>query len=320
MNKIPTNDIDYIKELIFNKNYEDALDKVNSLLINFKNDHVLLTLKGVIYSQLNKFDDAIKYIDLARQYGCNRKEYNINIAGILSKKANFFYLNEDYDQALKYFIQSLDYSKDGLYLTYSNIGNSLSQLGRFDESVDYYLKSIKDNNNFAGSYSNLANLYIDKMEYSQAIEYAKKAYEIESDQPHYVRTYASCLFNLDRKEESLEIYKKLLMIDSRRGQTYFDVANVLFHLNEYKKTIKFLEDNINVTHQYSSINNFLGLSYYKLNQPELALDLLKKSLEIDPNDINVYQNITAIYEELGDEDNKNIYLNKYNKAKKNNDK
>ena len=320
MTKLPTNDIDYIKELIFKKKYDDALDKVNSLLTNFKNDHVLLTLKSIVYAQLDKFDDAIRYIDLAKKYGCKRKEYNTNLAGILLKKGNFFYLKEEYDQALKFFMQSLDYSKDGLYITYSNIANTLSKLGRFDESVDYYLKSIKDHNNFAGSYSNLANLYIEKNNYSQALEYAEKAYEIESDQPFYVRTYANCLFNLDRKEESLILYKKLLMIDGRRGQTYFDVANALFSLNEYSKTIEFLEDNINVTYQYSGMLNFLGLSYYKLNKPDLALELLKKSLEIDPGDINIYQNIALIYEELGNKDEQNKYLTKYNKVRKNNDK
>lgn len=76
-------------------------------------------------------------------------------------------------------------------------------------------------------------------------------------------------------------------------------------INEYKKLIgKIPEDEL--VHVYKS----LGYLYSENRQPEQAVDSYLSALKMDKGDINLYYNISALYELMGDMKNADNYLSK----------
>ncbi len=54
---------------------------------------------------------------------------------------------------------------------YSNYGNCLKDLGRFDDAIKAYLKAIELRPTFADAYGNLASVYKDSGHLDKAIQY-----------------------------------------------------------------------------------------------------------------------------------------------------
>ncbi|MCI9976439.1 helix-turn-helix transcriptional regulator [Clostridioides difficile] len=74
-------------------------------------------------------------------------------------------ISEELNEAKKYFLLGLKYNL----------------LGKYDNSIQYYKKSIEIDNTYIDSYLGLGNSFYEIKEYKKAIEYYEKAIEIDND-------------------------------------------------------------------------------------------------------------------------------------------
>jgi len=100
--------------------------------------------------------------------------------------------------------------------------------------------------------------------------------------------------------EAIESYKRALLIDPNYCDAQYNLANALQLSGrvkeaevEYKKTIA-----LNPTHQLAYYN--LGYIYFNdLKDPWKGIEMLKKSLEIDPSDVDAQINMALALNDLG---------------------
>ena len=100
--------------------------------------------------------------------------------------------------------------------------------------------------------------------------------------------------------EAINCYRNVLEVDSTHGDAQYNLANAL-HLSgrikeaeiEYTKMIA-----INPQHQLAYYN--LGYIYFhEMRDPWKGIEMLKKSLEIDPNDIDAQINLALALNDMG---------------------
>ena len=230
-----------------------------------------------------------------------------NLSSLNTRKGNFYYNNDDFNAALKFFSKAIDYTSENLAGNYSNLGNCYSKLDQLEKAEVNYKKALKISPKFVINHINLANLYIEISDFILAEKHSRIASELDPIQPYYARVLASSLVYQNKLEEALLVYKKLVMTDGLNQTSYNDVAKTLFDLKRYDDLIEFLLNNESISLKKVTLLNFYGLAHFKLGNYEDSLSFFEKAILINPNSLNIYKNLISVYETLGDNENKKKY-------------
>lgn len=75
---------------------------------------------------------------------------------------------------------------------YHNLGNSLQEIGRFDEAVAAYKKAIELNPNFSWSYHSLGDVLLKLEKCEEAVAAYKKAVELNPDFSWVLSQFGRC--------------------------------------------------------------------------------------------------------------------------------
>lgn len=191
-----------------------------------------------------------------------------NLAQIYNKIGSSYHVKGEYEKALNLFFtaqsicQQINY-KQGLASSYNNIGVLYSVLDYYDKAIDYHRKGlhlsglVSDTllvyrNNF-----NLTLVFVNKQNLDSAMLYAEKTLELVNlinDKSEYLRT---C--NLAGR-----VYGSLGLVDSAK---YF-----------YNQVV--INNDINNEWELGYAYAGIAELELKINNPEKAIELAKKSMEI----------------------------------------
>ena len=100
--------------------------------------------------------------------------YSVNLLNNLSVKKNSFGFSLPYSSHTLPVFSSRKQAE-----SYKEQGNIYAQQGQKDKAIEYYLKSIQEDNTYTPSYFNLAKIYYEKGDTSKAISYYQQILNIE---------------------------------------------------------------------------------------------------------------------------------------------
>ena len=129
-------------------------------------------------------------------------------------------LKSDFISALKLIDQALILNpKNGV--AYSNKGNILKELGRYEEALSNYDKAIEMIPSYAEAYNNRANTLQDLQQYDESLIWYDKALTLN---PEYVGAYCNkgnALEWLGRHQEAMNCFDQALAIDPQHVDAYW---------------------------------------------------------------------------------------------------
>jgi tetratricopeptide (TPR) repeat protein len=219
-----------------------------------------------------------------------------DVETLISKKANLFYRQGRYEEALPLYKRSLEIVEKNEALDPNNghagvrssvlrtsIAGLLKEQGKYAESQPLYEKSLADKIKLLGrkhpvvavSMSNLAELHLRLHHPERALPLYQEALTImenERGRSHpevatIVSSLASCLMHLAKYDEAIRLYERARKIkEELLGPQHVSVAIVL---------------------------NNLAATYQKMNDAPKALKLLERSLKIRQNVHGVDSPLTA---------------------------
>jgi hypothetical protein len=140
-------DISNIENLINKKKFKEALVQINALELKKSENFKLLNLKGLVYLRLNEFNNSI----------------NCFTAALLIKKNSFltlFYRSTsyieigEYHKSLKDLVDAEAINPLSHEISF-NMGFVYSNLGKNDEAIKYYQKTLKLKNDYTSAQENL---------------------------------------------------------------------------------------------------------------------------------------------------------------------
>ncbi|MFW5975055.1 MAG: tetratricopeptide repeat protein, partial [Bacteroidota bacterium] len=161
-------------------------------------------IKGYIYEEQNKMEEAIKHYTISIEKDADFVEPYINLGILYSDRGN--------PMAADYFNGALNIDPNNVNAMYL-LGLHYQEQERYDKAVSAYQNIISVNPDYPHSYYNIgyiALVYQD--DYDKAIEYMQKAIDA---QPAFYRAYYNLGYAYELKgnyQKAREAYKKALEI------------------------------------------------------------------------------------------------------------
>jgi tetratricopeptide (TPR) repeat protein len=196
-----------------------------------------------------------------------------------------------YEQALK--VQSKNFSALQLIATlYAQNNEPL-------KAIDFFSKAIRINPNFGPCYSNRGNALKEIGRYNEALINYDKAISLQPSDANNYSNRGVALQELGRLEEALSSYDKAISLDpnsaeafSNRGVALQELGRLEEALSSYDIAIK-LKDNF--SRAYANRADVLQ----KLSRFNEALSDYDEAIRLEPNNAEVYFNCGNAFKELG---------------------
>ncbi len=236
------------------KNFEKGLNMAKDKKEYLKEFQEIATVyfnAGIVYSQKDSIEKAIKYFNLSYETDTTKVEALLNISGLYQKK-------NEIENAKKYIKMAYEKGKENPDILYYYSLYIKDEDPLECEKIAKKLIEIEKNN--ARGYSLLGEIYIGKKDYKKAAEFYKKAYELDTLNLDNLYNYS---FSLLQGGEVKEAIYNLENLKSKRT----DDANVYFLLGSAYEEIKDFKN---------ALENYDKAIYY---EPE-KIDFLKAKANI----------------------------------------
>ncbi len=152
-------------------------------------------------------------------------------------------------------------------------------------------------NRFLYFYS-LAQQYDKTNETAKAAELFRRAFTLNAAYAPGVIEYANFLHKTKDYQGALDIIEKLIDNEDTKFDYFLIKGNSYFGLARYQEAIdNFLEGN-KIYNSDTRLLNSLGLSYFRIGERKLALDTLKASLRLNPDQREIAELVKKIEKEL----------------------
>jgi len=140
-------DISNIENLINKKKFKEALVQINALELKKSEDFKLLNLKGLVYLRLNEFNNSIDCFTTALLIKKN------SFLTLFYRSTSYIEIGE-YHKSLKDLVDAEAINPLSHEISF-NMGFVYSNLGKNDEAIKYYQKTLKLKNDYTSAQENL---------------------------------------------------------------------------------------------------------------------------------------------------------------------
>lgn len=196
-------------------------------------------------------------------------------------------------------------------------GNALYKLERYPEAIAEYTKSTQLKGDYMDAWNGLSRTQTDAMiavkgkvdleMYKGGLQSFQRMIAMEPNNAQNYYSRGILHRKAGRASEAIKDYNKALQLNpdyyealSNRGNAYFDLRQYQNAINDYTSSLQ-----MNPNHNSSYMNR--ASVYIQMGQEgdqtkfDLALADLLKLVEIQPNNIQAYNNISAIYNIKGNQ-------------------
>ena len=182
---------------------------------------------------------------------------------------------------------------------YSNLGNSLRELGDLTAAVQFYLKAIKLKPRFCDAYNNLASTHMQLGQIKQAVETYQMALVLN---PKLVDAHSN-LGNLYKAQGRLQAAKKCYLeaikIRPDFAIAWSNLAGVFKEEGQISTAISYYKEAIKLCPEFADAYSNLGNAYKEDNELELAKECYTMAIKLRPDFAIAHGNLASCYYDLG---------------------
>ena len=320
--------------------YESEKDSINinvtfariKKIKELKNHSLLDSIK---YSKisLETFDESIANEEVERIYNYIRLSEQALNQGLYSKSTqnlisslNFNYPEITYEYYynlpvldstnIEYIYPALENSlkSDTLNSSYNFFNSIINiKIQDYDKALilaqNYYIHNPED----VKSYHLLADIYFRKEMWGQSLFYYFRSLLNDEDNLTLRFKISKCLQYIERYDEAISNLNYILKIDPYFYSAYLELGKIYIMRQSFKKSQQILTDFLLFKPNNRDGYYYLGVSYFKLNKYNFAMDAFNKTLSIDNSYSNAHYYLGIINESILKYDKAEYH---YDKAKK----
>lgn len=271
-------DLKEIVDYIINKNFDQAL-KLCEIYQNEKNKYIIFNFKGVIYLSQNNFENAeINFLDSLKE--------NDKFIDPLNNLIQLYSRKKDYGKLLFYAKKLIEIDSSNPSYNYK-LGYALEQNNKIEESIEYYKNCI----NFNGkdklkALNNIGSILSKSKKYKIANQYYLDSLKIDQNNTLTINNLLSNYLELRDDKNSDIFYEKAKNIDQNITHFLYNKAEYLIQKNQLDDAIEILENNKN-----KDLKFFIKLIrvYSLIGKKDKAQNLLNELKKIDSKDPDYLQ-------------------------------
>lgn len=207
----------------------------------------------------------------------------------LQQDKNYF---ENIEKAIK--INPKDYLANWI------MGNYYAETARITPAIDYYKKAIDYNKHFYDGYLSLGNALAHAQKFEEAYAVFEKALTINQGDTNLYYVLARTASILEKTLEAKQYILQGLSIQEQ-PKLLLELAKITSAMGDYEESLQILLKYFADTNE-PEILNYIGLAYYKLKQPEIAIGYFNKLIQLDNTKTIYFYNLALCYKSLGNRD------------------
>ena len=267
---------------------------------------------GRLTFEKGEYSDSIKYnnryLEQVAQKGLQHPEtlaFNPNKPVFMAHNllAGSYYELGEYEESVEHYNAMLDIKKDQPD-TYSNLAGSLFKLGKIDESIKYWKQALSLNPNWPEVFNNIAIAYYQQEKIEQAIEHWEKALALKPDWSE-VRRKLELLAEKKKQQNDLAEYQKKLSSNPNEPNLYSLIGKIYYQQGDLDEAINYLSKAATLRPEDAKLHNILGMAFYQLEIHRKAAVHWQQTIQLDPNQVGVLNNLAWLLAATDDEQLKN---------------
>jgi tetratricopeptide (TPR) repeat protein len=226
------------------------------------------------------------------------KSYSTKELAVLWKEALELCDKNKLEDALELLTPICTKIKDSEYTSFLNLAGLIAlNLNKIETGFFWLLKSYKLDPDQVEVNYNLSIIYENKKDYKPAVDHLSKALELD---PRNI----DCLFNRANIYETLELYEDGLVdiAELIKLEQSADVYNLygLIHngCKNYNQAINLFKRALDLDPDNIEFMNNLAISHKDNRELNQAMDILLDAIKIDPDVALTYNNLGLVYEEI----------------------
>lgn len=213
-----------------------------------------------------------------------------------------FYTDDQIEAADSLLRSRVEFGDDNI-LNYFYLGRIAADKSHYDEALEFFSTVTQKDSLFIDGWLNLGLAYREMDSLDQAIEVFRHGYRLcqkSEDKTRMLFALGSALERNNQFENAVTAFKDLIAIDSNfapalnyLGYMFADRGEQLpYALQLISRALTISPDNGAYVDSYAWVN-------FKLGKTELALEELKKAVNLIPDDPIVYEHLGDVYRALG---------------------
>ena len=172
------------------------------------------------------------------------------------------------------------------------MGNTLTDLGRYSEAIDYFTRTLAIEHDYVEGYINRGVAYWYLQKYDEALPDFTRATRYARLQVQARNNKALAELALDRKEEALRTINELL--DNPRGGDIAPALNtkgsILYQMGKYDEALSIFNEAIRKFGEQAEYCYNRGLVYHKQKKYDLAITDYDRAISKNPSFAEAYSN------------------------------
>jgi len=265
-----------IDHYLINSQYSKANQAADYAIYQFPYNAVYRIRKAQAMSAMGQLKEALSILTIIEKTETNSCE-------LLLTKASIFSQLRDHKSALRYFNDALllceEEDRDEIYL---DLAMEYEALKDFKNALKVLQQAIKSNPENEGAIYEIAFCYDQIGDYEKAI----KCYSDFIDENPYSFTAWYNLGNAYSKMENFEkaiwAYEYCVVINEDFGPVYFNLGNAFMGLDKFNEAIEAFDTCQQLDGDDAMAMCYIGECHEQLNELELAKKYYNKSLELAP--------------------------------------
>ena len=180
---------------------------------------------------------------------------------------------------------------------YINLGTLFKRQGMIEEAMNAYKKALLLRPNYAEVFFNMAIIYKAQDNIEDAIKYYEKALSIK---PEYADAYinlGTIFKEQNQSEKALEKFKKVLSFNPNNIEAIFNIGLINKENGDFEEAIEKYKKVLSLKPDYAQAYNHIGIINAEKGELKNAINMFNKSLEINPDYPDALNNIANIFME-----------------------
>lgn len=304
---------------------QEALENINKA-INldpaFREPYVMA---GILMASAGKDSEAAGYLRTAVKLDPGKEDAYLHLAVSLTKLF-------EYEEAVNT-LKSLVKQNNESVLGYYYLGRTYSQMKLYREAVGYFQKALDLRPEFSQSALDMAASYEALGDYSKAIDVYHGLLDEDESRPAVLQRLIQLLIQQRRFEEALDNLKLAVEAGLGGTETMRKIGLIHLELEQYDEAIAVFNQLLEKDPTAHQFRIYLGVAYEEKGdldrayaefmkipsgsavhidavghiafilrekgQTDAAVDILKNAIAVSPGQIELYLNLSSIYEAAG---------------------
>jgi len=176
------------------------------------------------------------------------------------------------------------------------------QLGRYQEALTFYERSLENNPNNAEAHNNMGIILSILGAHEAAVEQFNEAKNINPELPQVYNNLGNAHESLGQLHEAIKDYEMAISVQTNYTDSYYNLARVYTEMREFEKA----ESTLNKLLQLDPNNAYacygMGNMYAKKRDFDKAITWFEKAIKLKPNYAEAHYKLGVTYGLKGDMD------------------